>query len=104
VIGNVGIQEEAKFCGDSTYDSADIHQIVRNWRNMKDVIAVNGRGNYESEAPKDLDYGKRWLLEQSNSVLEGVCGLTVDRMKGLKRNIVHTFSCLIANFMKHFMN
>ena len=71
---------------------------------MKDLIATNGRGYFPSETPKDPDYGKRWLLEQSNSVLEGVYGLTMNRMKGLKRNIVHAFSCLIANFMEHFMN
>jgi hypothetical protein len=104
VIDNFEIQEEAKFCGDSAFDSTDIRQIIRNWRNMKDVIAVNGRGHYPSETPKDPDYGKRWSLEQSNSVLEGVYGLTVNRMKGIKRTIVHAFSCLIANFMEHFMN
>ena len=104
VIDNFEIQEGAKFCGDSAFDSADIRQIVRNHRNMKDLIATNGRGHFPSEKPKDPDYGKRWSLEQTNSVLEGPYGLTVNRMKGIKRNIVHAFSCLIANFMEHFMN
>jgi len=104
VIDNFEIQEGAKFCGDSAFDSADIRQIVRNHRNMKDLIATNGRGHFSSEKPKDPDYGKRWSLEQTNSVLEGPYGLTVNRMKGLMRNIVHAFSCLIANFMEHFMD
>ena len=104
VIDNFEIQEGAKFCGDSAFDSADIRQIIRNHRNMKDVIAVNGRGNYKSETPKDEDYGKRWSLEQSNSVLEGVYNLTANRMKGILRNAVHAFACLIANFIEHFMD
>lgn len=103
-IDNFDIQERAKFCGDSAFDEVDIRQIIRNWRNMKDVIAINGRGHYPSETPKDKDYGKRWLLEQTNSVLEGVYGLTVNRMRGFKKNAVHAFSCLIANFIEHFMN
>lgn len=104
VIDNYEIQEEAKFCADSAYDSADIRQIVRNHRNMKDVIAVNGRGHYPSETPKDKDYGKRWRLEQTNSVAEGVYGLASSRAKGLLRNVVLAFSCLIANFMEYFMD
>ncbi len=101
VIDTFGIQEKAEFCADSAFDSADIRQIMRDWRNMKSMIAVNGRGNYKSETPKDNDYGKRWLLEQSNSVLEWVCKPTVNRMLGLKRAAVHAFSRLVANFMEH---
>ncbi len=100
---NFAIQCDAKFLGDSAYDSASIRNMIRD-RRMKDVIAVNGRGHYDSEKPKDEDYGKRWSLEQRNSVLEMVYNLPTSRMKGIKRTIVHAFSCLLANFMEHFMD
>ena len=100
---NFEVQYGGKFLGDSAFDSAEIRNIVRNSR-MKDVIAVNGRGHYKSETPKDKDYGKRWSLEQSNSVLEMVYNLATSRMKGIKRMTVHAFSCLLANFIEHFMN
>lgn len=103
VVENFQIQYDAKFLGDSAFDSADIRNKIRD-RQMKDVIAVNGRGHYESETPKDPDYGKRWFLEQTNSVLEMVYNLATSRMKGIKRMTVHAFSCLLANFIEHFMN
>ena len=100
---NFEMQYGAKFLGDSAFDSADIRNRVRD-RQMRDVIAVNGRGHYKSETPKDKDYGKRWLCEQTNSVLELVYNLSASRMKGIGRMVVHAFSCLIANFIDHFMN
>ena len=103
VTENFQIQFDAKFLGDSAYDSADIRNRIRD-KQMKDVIAINGRGHYKSETPKDPDYGKRWSLEQSNSVLEMVYNLATSRMMGLKRIAVHAFSCLLANFIEHFMD
>lgn len=103
VVENFQIQYDAKFLGDSAFDSANIRNKIRD-RQMKDVIAVNGRGHYKSEIPKDPDYGKRWSLEQTNSVLEMVYNLATSRMKGIKRMTVHAFSCLLANFIEHFMN
>ncbi len=103
VVENFEIQYEAKFLGDSAFDSADIRKRIRDIQ-MKDVIAINGRGHYPSEIPKDKDYGKRWSVEQTNSVLELVYNLSSNRMKGLKRIIVNSFSCLLANFIEHFMN
>ncbi len=103
VMGNFSVQYGAKFLGDSAYDSADIRNRIREVNNMKDVIAVNGRGHYESETPKDKDYGKRWSTEQSNSILETTYNLTSNRMRGRLKTTVHAFSCLIANFMEHFM-
>ena len=100
---NFGIQYDAKFLGDSAYDSASIRNMIRD-KHMKDVIAVNGRGHYDSETPKDKDYGKRWSLEQRNSVLELVYNLSINRMKGIKRMTVHAFSCLLANFTEYFMD
>lgn len=103
VVENFPIQYGAKFLGDSAFDSADIRKRIREVYEMKDVIAVNGRGHYESETPKDKDYGKRWLTEQSNSILETTYNLTSNRMRGILKTTVHAFSCLIANFMEHFM-
>ena len=103
IIENFQIQYDAKFLGDSAFDSADIRNKIRD-KQMKDVIAVNGRGHYKSETPKDPDYGKRWSLEQTNSVLEMVYNLATSRMKGIERMTVHAFSCLLANFIEHFMN
>lgn len=104
VSTNFVIQYAGKFLGDSAFDSAEIRKTVRAKNEMKDVIAVNGRGNYESETPKDPDYGKRWFLEQTNSVMELVYNLATSRMKGMRRMTVHAFSCLIANFIEHFMS
>ncbi|MCL4365119.1 transposase, partial [Candidatus Marsarchaeota archaeon] len=103
VVDNFNVQYGAKFLGDSAYDSADIRKKVREVNSMTDVIAVNGRGHYPSETPKDNEYGKRWFLEQTNSVLETTYNLASNRMKGIKKMTVHAFACLIANFMEHFM-
>lgn len=103
VVSNFNVQYEGKFLGDSAYDSADIRKRVREVNEMKDVIAVNGRGHYKSETPKDPDYGKRWFVEQTNSVLETTYNLTSNRMRGIKKTTVHAFACLLANFIEHFM-
>ena len=100
---NFSLQKEGKFLGDSAFDAATIRQRIRD-KNLKDVIAVNGRGHYLSETPKDKDYGKRWHLEQDNSRLDMIYNLTVHRMMGIKRVMVHAFSCLIANFIEYFMD
>lgn len=100
---NFSLQAEGKFLGDSAFDAATIRQRIRD-RNLKDVIAVNGRGHYLSETPKDKDYGKRWYLEQDNSKLDMIYNLTAHRMMGIKRIVVHAFLCLIANFIEYFMN
>lgn len=103
VVNNFNLQYEGKFLGDSAFDSADIRKRIREVNEMDDVIAINGRGHYPSETPKDKDYGKRWFLEQSNSILETTYNLTSNRMRGIKKITVHAFACLIANFMEHFM-
>ncbi len=69
---------------------------------MRDVIAVNGRGYYNSETPKDEDYGSRWFVEQTNSVFEMSYNLTSHRMRGILRISAHAFTCLIANLIEHF--
>lgn len=102
VMDYFAVQYGAKFAADSAFDGAATRQRIRD-HHMKDVIAVNGRGHYLSETPEDKDYGKRWLIEQTNSVLEMSYNLTFNRMKGLAKNTVHAFSCLIANFIEHFM-
>ncbi len=103
VTENFAVQHEAKFLADSAYDAATIRQRVRD-AGMRDVIAVNGRGHYCSETPKDDDYGSRWLVEQTNSVLEMSYNLTSHRMRGILRITVHAFACFIANFIEHFMD
>ena len=103
VTENFAVQHEAKFLADSAYDAATIRQRVHD-AGMRDVIAVNGRGHYCSETPKDDDYGSRWLVEQTNSVLEMSYNLTSHRMRGILRITVHAFAGLIANFIEHFMD
>ena len=88
----------AKFLADSAYDSEGIRNVVRD-AGMKDVIAVNGRGHYDSETPKADAYGSKWLVEQTNSVLEMSYNPTSHRMRGILRITVHAFACLIANFI-----
>lgn len=100
---NFVMQIGGKFLADSAFDAATIRQRVRD-KNMIDVIAINGRGHYPSETPKDRDYGNRWFLEQLNSRLDMMYNLTVHRMKGIKRVTVHVFACFIANFIEYFMN
>ena len=85
VTNNFNVQYGGKFLGDSAYDSANIRKTVREMNGMKDVISVNGRGHYPSETPKDKDYGKRWSVEQTNSVLETTYNLTTNRMRGIKK-------------------
>ncbi len=48
---------DAKFLADSAYDSSDVRFVLRE-NNIVPVIAVNGRGHYPSETPKDFDYRK----------------------------------------------
>ncbi len=97
------MQHEAKFLADSAYEAATIRQMVRD-AGMRGVIAVNGRSHYDSETPKDDDYGSRWLVEQTNSVLEMSYNIANHRMRGILRITVHAFACLITNFIEHFMD
>ena len=49
---------ESKYLADSAYDSTDIRLVLME-HGIIPVIAVNGRGHYHSEKPKDKDYRKR---------------------------------------------
>ena len=48
----------AKYLADSTYDSTDIKEQLREC-GITPVISRNGRRRRKSETPKDSDYGKR---------------------------------------------
>lgn len=90
----------AKFLGDAAYDSTDIYQELHS-DNVKPLIAINGRGFYKSEIPKDPEYGKRWAVERLFSRLKEVFGLSKNRFVGIKRVAVHIYSCLIAYILKY---
>ena len=53
----------AKYLADSAFDSSDVRSQLH-YDNVKDVIAINGRGHYKSKTPKDPDYGKKWSIER----------------------------------------
>jgi transposase len=72
-----GIQ---KFLADCAYDASHIRQALHD---IKAVIARNGRGKFESETPKDPDYGKRVAIERINSRAKLELGLDNLKMRGL---------------------
>jgi len=85
----------AKYLADSAFDSSDVRSELR-YHDIKDVIAVNGRGHRESEVPKDPDYGNRWSVERFFSRLKEVFGLSKNRFVGIKKVSIHIYSCIIA--------
>jgi len=92
---NFRIGHKAKYIADSALDSFDVRRELR-YSDIKDLIAINGRGHRESEIPKDPDYGKRWSIERFFSRLKEVFGLGKNRFIGIRKVMIHVYSCIIA--------
>jgi hypothetical protein len=92
---NFSLEFGAKYIADSALDSSDIRRELR-YYSISDVIAINGRGWRKSETPKDPDYGKRWSVERFFSRLKEVFGLAKNRFVGIKKVMIHVYSCIIA--------
>jgi hypothetical protein len=92
---NFRIGFKAKYLADSALDSSDIRQELR-YNDILDVIATNGRGHRESKIPDDPDYGKRWSIERFFSRLKEVFNLGKNRFIGIKKVMMHIYSCIIA--------
>ena len=86
--------EIEKMIADCGYDSTEIYQALL--RDMKPVIAKNGRGHYPSETPKDQDYKKRSAIERINSRSKVELGLDNFRMKGLWAATFHATEVLCS--------
>ncbi|OJI07274.1 MAG: hypothetical protein BK997_03380 [Candidatus Micrarchaeum sp. ARMAN-1] len=97
---HVHMNPNAKVLADSGYDSTDIHEELH-YDSAKPVIAINGRGFYKSSIPKDPEYGKRWAVERVFSRLKEVFGLSKNRFIGMKKVVVHIYSCLLAYLVKY---
>ncbi len=93
---------DAKFLADSGYDSADIKEALRN-NQLLPVIASNGRGHFESEIPKDKEYGRRWSIEHFFSRLKEVLGFAKNRFIGIKKVKMHAYSCILAYVIRYLM-
>ncbi len=94
------IVKDAKYLADAAYDSTDVREYLH-YHQIKDVIAINGRGHRKSETPKDPEYGKRWAIERIFSRLKEVLGLAKNRFTGIKNVTTHVYSCLIAYLIKY---
>ena len=92
---NFRLGYKSKYIADSALDSSDVRRELR-YYNMSDLIAINGRGWRKSEIPKDPDYGKRWAVERFFSRLKEMFGLSKNRFRGIKRVMMHVYSCIIA--------
>jgi hypothetical protein len=91
---NFRIAHKAKYIADSALDSFDVRRELR-YNDIKDLIAINGRGHRESGVPKDPDYGKRWSIERFFSRLKEVFGLGRNRFIGIRKVMIHVYSCII---------
>ena len=80
--------EVKKFIADSAYDSAEIRRFLRG-RFIEDCIARNGRGNFESERPRDKDYNKRSAAERVNSRGKELFALDKLKVRGMVKATVH---------------
>lgn len=94
------VQYLAKYIADSQYDAWDVKATLREDKIIP-VIAINGRGHYESETPKDRDYGKRWAIEHVFSRLKEVFGMARNRFVGMEKVKIHIFSCLLAYILRY---
>ncbi|MDE1767404.1 MAG: transposase [Candidatus Micrarchaeota archaeon] len=93
---------DAKYLADSAYDSTDVREYLH-YHRIKDAIAINGRTHRKSETPKDPDYGKRWAIERIFSRMKEVFGLEKNRVIGLKKVLIHAYSCITAYLIAYLM-
>ena len=89
-----------KYVADSAFDSYDVREELR-YNEVKDVIARNGRGHFNSETPRDRDYGKRWNIEHIFSRLKDTFGMSKNRFIGIKKVMIHVYSCLLAYLISY---
>jgi len=86
--------EIEKIIADCGYDSTEIYQALL--KDIKPVIAKNGRGHYPSETPKDQDYKKRSAIERINSRSKEELGLDNLKMRGLWAATFHATTVLCS--------
>jgi Transposase DDE domain len=67
------------------------------------VIPVRGNGYSKTRHPKDPDYGRRWAIEHIFSRLKDVFGLGKSRTIGLKKTVIHVYSCLLGYIMRYLL-
>jgi transposase len=84
-----------KLLADAGYDTSEIKQLCRDI-GITPVIAINGRGHYDSETPNDKDYPKRWAIERNNSIMKGQYDLNNLKTKGVGKAIIHCLLCYNA--------
>lgn len=82
-----------KLLADCAYDSLDIRKTLHG---IEALIARNGRGNFESENPKDPDFRKRTAIERLNSRSKIELGLDNLKMRGLWSATFHATEVLCS--------
>lgn len=92
----------AKLLADSQYSSARIRYELR-YDGYVPVIPVRGNKYSKTRHPKDPDYGRRWAIEHIFSRLKEVFGLGKSRTVGLKKTIIHVYSCLLGYIMRYLL-
>lgn len=99
---NFRLRFGAKLLADSQYSSARIRYEVR-YDGYVPVIPVRGNKYSKTRHPKDPDYGRRWAIEHIFSRLKEVFGLGKSRTVGLKKTIIHVYSCLLGYIMRYLL-
>ena len=102
VAAHFKFSHNAKFLADAAYDSTDIRFVLRE-HNIIPLIAVNGRGHYQSEKPKDPDYRRRGAIERFFSILKMKLNLLNVRVKGLQKVTAHVNSCIFGYLLKYIL-
>jgi DDE family transposase len=99
---NFRLKLGAKFLADSQYSSAKIRYGLR-YDGYMPVVPVRGNKYSKTRHPKDPDYGRRWAIEHIFSRLKDVFGLGKSRTVGLKKTIIHVYSCLLGYIMRYLL-
>jgi hypothetical protein len=99
---NFRLKLGAKFLADSQYSSARIRYELR-YDGYVPVIPVRGNKYSKTRHPKDSDYGRRWAIEHIFSRLKDVFGLGKSRSVGLRKTIIHVYSCLLGYIMRYLL-
>ena len=95
VLQNFAIRIRNVIC-DCAYHATEILNFLRK-HNWNPVIAVNGRGRYRSELPKDEEiYNKRSASERVNSRLKECLRLDDLKVRGLQKVAIHNILCCMA--------
>ncbi|MDE1869144.1 MAG: transposase, partial [Candidatus Micrarchaeota archaeon] len=92
---NFRLRSKSKYLADSALDSSDVRMELR-YDDVIPLVATNGRGHRPSEIPNDPEYANRWSVERFFSRLKEVFGLSKNRFVGMKKVMMHVYSCIIA--------